>query len=304
MNTLQYSVWEDSLDNKCWICGKQEPMMFTCRFCGKTYCSDHRLPERHACTELDRDNGQYKEYSDNNYHNGQRSSGQTSNTNMDELVKNMMKEAAKTAAKGAASQAARKTRSSIKTSPSMAIIFICIISFFLEAIPGYAAAFQLVPGLMFSRPWTLITHMFLHASFGHLFFNMLVLFFFGRELEKRIGKDLFIYVYFIAGIVAALGYSITSAAGYPIVGASGAIMGVFAALTVLAPEMEVYVYFIPMKIKYALVLFVLLDFMLLNANDMVAHTAHLSGVLVGIYMGYRIKKTIVQRNRNYNSFRR
>jgi len=126
----------------------------------------------------------------------------------------------------------------------------------------------------------------------------------GRELEKRIGKDLFLYVYFIAGIVAALGYSITSTAGYPIVGASGAIMGVFAALTVLAPEMEVYVYFIPMKIKYALVLFVLLDFMLLNANDMVAHTAHLSGVLVGIYMGYRIKKTIVQRSRNYNGFRR
>ncbi|WP_232222064.1 rhomboid family intramembrane serine protease [Methanococcoides burtonii] len=292
------------MDNKCWICGKQEPMMFTCRFCGKSYCSDHRLPERHACTGLDRDTGQYNDHSDNNYRSDHNSSGQVPGTNMDELVKNMMKEAAKTAAKGAASQAARRTRSSIKTSPSMAIIFICIVSFFLKIIPGYVASFQLLPSLMFLKPWTLITHMFLHASFGHLFFNMLVLFFFGRELEKRIGKDLFLYVYFISGIIAALGYSITSANNVPIIGASGAIMGVFAALTILAPNMEVYVYFIPMKIKYALLLFVLLDFMLLNANDMVAHTAHLSGVLVGVIMGYKIKKTIVPRSQNSYGFRR
>ncbi|NPE31279.1 rhomboid family intramembrane serine protease [Methanococcoides sp. SA1] len=292
------------MDNKCWICGKQEPMMFTCRFCGKSFCSDHRLPERHACTGLDGNSGQYSDHSGNNYRSDNNSSGQASGTNMDELVKNMMKEAAKTAAKGAASQAAHRTRSSIKTSPSMAIIFICIISYFLGAIPGYVTTFQLFPDLMLSRPWTLITHMFLHGSFGHLFFNMLVLFFFGRELEKRIGKDLFLYVYFISGIVAALGYSITSANNIPIIGASGAIMGVFATLTILAPEMEVYVYFIPMKIKYALLLFVLLDFMLLNANDMVAHTAHLSGVLVGVFIGYKIKKTIVQRRQNSYGFRR
>jgi membrane associated rhomboid family serine protease len=75
------------------------------------------------------------------------------------------------------------------------------------------------------------------------------------------------------------------------IGASGAIYGVFAALTMLEPDTRVFVYFIPMKLKYALVLFALLDFLMVNSSDMIAHTAHLSGLLVGLYMGWRIKKT-------------
>ncbi|WP_135606826.1 rhomboid family intramembrane serine protease [Methanococcoides sp. NM1] len=287
------------MDNKCWICGKQEPMMFTCRHCGKTFCSDHRLPERHACEDLDRNAGYSSGTSgtSGNY-NRSNTGGQAYGPEMDDVIKNMMKDAARTAAKGAATGAVHRTRSSISTSPSMAIIFICIISFFLELIPGYVDFFQLVPNTIFLKPWTLITHMFLHASFGHIFFNMLVLFFFGRELERRIGKDMFLYVYFISGVVAALGYALTSSVSYhPMVGASGAIMGVFATLAILAPDMQVYVYFIPMKIKYALLLFVLLDFTLIGAPDMIAHTAHLSGVLVGLYMGIRIRNNRKQRRR-------
>ncbi|WP_440952094.1 rhomboid family intramembrane serine protease [Methanococcoides sp. FTZ1] len=285
------------MDNKCWICGKQEPMMFTCRHCGKTFCSDHRLPERHACDGLERGTGFTSGNTGTSGYSRTHTASQSQGKDMDEVIKNMMKDAARNAAKGAATGAVHRTRSSIKTSPSMAIIFICIISFFLELIPGYVELFQLVPSTMFTRPWTLITHMFLHAGFGHLFFNMLVLFFFGRELERRIGKDLFLYVYFISGIIAAFGYALTSSTGYPMIGASGAIMGVFATLTVLAPDMQVYVYFIPMRIKYALLLFALLDFALMGANDMVAHTAHLSGVLVGLYMGYRIKNNRKQYRR-------
>jgi membrane associated rhomboid family serine protease len=74
------------------------------------------------------------------------------------------------------------------------------------------------------------------------------------------------------------------------VGASGAIYGVFAALAVLEPDILVYVYFVPMKLKYALVLFAVFDFLMINSSDMIAHTAHLSGLFVGLYMGFRIKK--------------
>ena len=74
------------------------------------------------------------------------------------------------------------------------------------------------------------------------------------------------------------------------IGASGAIYGVFAALTMLEPDMRVYVYLVPMKLKYALVLFALFDFLMVNSSDMIAHTAHLSGLFVGLYMGLRIKK--------------
>lgn len=119
----------------------------------------------------------------------------------------------------------------------------------------------------------------------------MVLFFFGPELERRAGKNIFLNVFFASGIVAAIGYSLTSSSGYPVIGASGAIMGVFAALAIIAPDIKVYVYFVPMKITYALVLFALLDFALLGANDMVAHTAHLSGLVVGVLMGVRIKRS-------------
>jgi hypothetical protein len=205
------------------------------------------------------------------------------------MLKDMLKTSAKYAAKSAASGIANSTKRSISTSPSMAIIFICIVSFILDLIPGYFAFFQLYPPLILARPWTIVTHIFLHGSFGHLFFNMLVLFFFGRELEKRVGNRIFLNVFFTAGIVAALGYSLTGTA--PMIGASGAIFGVFAALAVLAPDMRVYVYFIPMRIKHALILFALIDFLMIGAPDMIAHTAHLSGILVGLIMGMRIKRT-------------
>lgn len=203
----------------------------------------------------------------------------------------MMKDTAKYAGRTAIRGIGSNIRHSMRSSPSMAIIYLCILSFILQIIPGYFEALMLVPGQILSRPWTLITHMFLHVGFFHLFFNMLVLFFFGPELERRAGKSTFLKVYLVAGIVAALGYSLTSSPDAAVVGASGAIMGLFAAITVIAPEIRVYVYFIPMKIWHALILFVLIDFLYIGSNDMVAHTAHLSGILVGLFMGYRIRQS-------------
>jgi membrane associated rhomboid family serine protease len=190
----------------------------------------------------------------------------------------------------------------------MAIIYICLVSFFVGNIflgATYFNLFKLTPAFMLTQPWTIVTHMFLHVDLGHLFFNMLVLFFFGRELENRIGNSKFWVVYFVSGIVAAIGYSLTVSNPYSaVVGASGAILGVFATLTVLVPNMRIYVYFIPMKIKYALLLFALLDFALMGSSDMVAHTAHLSGMLVGLFMGFRIKGNMQKYNSAYNSYDR
>ena len=115
-------------------------------------------------------------------------------------------------------------------------------------------------------------------------------------LEKIIGKKQFFGIFFASGILSAVGYSLLSYPIFnispgPMIGASGAIYGVFAALTMLEPDLKVYVYFVPMKLKYALLLFALLDFLMVNSSDMIAHTAHLSGILVGLYMGSRIKST-------------
>jgi membrane associated rhomboid family serine protease len=189
-------------------------------------------------------------------------------------------------------------KNSILASPSIVIIVLCSLSLFLEMVPGigsfYIRAFQFDPDSLVTRPWTLVTYIFLHSSFLHLFVNMLALYFFGTALEERVGNRQLLEIFFTAGILSAIGYTFLSQPIFNIfpgsmVGASGAVYGVFAALTVLEPDIRVFIYFIPMKLKYALVLFALLDFLMVNSSDMIAHTAHLSGLLVGLYMGLRIK---------------
>lgn len=199
-----------------------------------------------------------------------------------------------------------RIKSSVSTSPSMAIIFLCVISFLLEVAllsmaPGlgalYMSTFQFDPGSFMTRPWTLVTYIFLHTGLGHLFFNMLVLYFFGTALERRAGNKQLLGIFFTAGILSALGYAFLSWPIFniypgPMIGASGAIYGVFAALTVLEPNLRVYVYFVPMRLKHALLLFAVFDFLMASSTnlDMIAHTAHLSGLFVGLYMGFRMKK--------------
>ena len=197
-----------------------------------------------------------------------------------------------------------KIKRSISGSPSMALIAICVLSYLFEIFlfltapllgDLYVQTFQFNPAYLLSRPWTSVTYIFLHNDFSHLLFNMLVLFFFGPALERRAGKKQMVGIFFTAGVLSAIGHAFMSipllgSSPLPIIGASGAIYGVFAALAVLEPELRVYVYFIPMRIKHALVLFALVDFLMIHSTDMVAHVAHLSGLFVGLYMGYRIKK--------------
>ncbi len=103
-----------------------------------------------------------------------------------------------------------------------------------------------------------MTSIFLHASIMHMFFNMLALFFFGPTLERRIGSTNFLMLYFGSGILAGLA-QIFMFPLYPVIGASGAIFGVLGALTILMPDMTVYLYFVPLKMKYVTILFAILD---------------------------------------------
>jgi membrane associated rhomboid family serine protease len=187
----------------------------------------------------------------------------------------------------------------ITSNYSLTILILCLISFVIQNIIGkniYFSYFALVPSDILSRPWILITHMFLHADGLHILFNMMFLFFFGPELERRVGGKRFLLIYFISGLVAALGYSfwtlfILRTYGSA-VGASGALFGIFACLAILAPDIVVFVYFIPMKITYALIFFALFDLLFIGSSfDLVARSAHLSGVLAGLVIGKYLKNT-------------
>jgi membrane associated rhomboid family serine protease len=146
------------------------------------------------------------------------------------------------------------------------------------------------------EPWTIITYMFVHANFLHVFINMLMLFFFGPPLEERWGGKEFIKYYMICGVGAALFNLVTLALGsdLPIVGASGAIFGVMLAYALNWPDSLIWIYAIfPIKAKYLVLILGAISFFsaFSGSSDGIAHFAHLGGLIVGfVYLkqGWRV----------------
>jgi membrane associated rhomboid family serine protease len=98
-----------------------------------------------------------------------------------------------------------------------------------------------VPRFVFTRPWTIVTYMFLHGGLGHLFFNMLAMFFFGSRVEMRIGARHFLQLYFIAGVSGAL-LSMVMAPMASIIGASAGVFGVMLAFATYWPRERIYIW--------------------------------------------------------------
>jgi membrane associated rhomboid family serine protease len=134
--------------------------------------------------------------------------------------------------------------------------------------------------------WQLITYQFLHGGFSHILFNMLGLWMFGIEIEHIWGSRKFLYFYLLCGVVAGLfNLFLTPLLGElpaPTVGASGAIYGVLIAFALFFPNRYIFLYFfIPVKAKYLIGFFVILEFFMVNSGGNVAHLAHLGGALAG-----------------------
>lgn len=136
------------------------------------------------------------------------------------------------------------------------------------------------PAVLF-RPWTLVTYMFLHAGLGHLFFNMIGLFFFGPRLENRLGPRGFLWLYFLAGLGGAV-FSLVFQRDAFVVGASGAVYGVLLGFALYWPRERIYIWgILPIE---AWLLASLLVFGSLysginpSAGSRTAHFAHLGGL--------------------------
>lgn len=137
--------------------------------------------------------------------------------------------------------------------------------------------------------WQPVTYMFLHGSFGHLFFNMFALWMFGAEIENYWGTRHFTTYYFICGIGAAL-INILATLGdpYPTIGASGAIFGVLLAFGMMFPDRYIFLYFlVPVKTKYFVAGYAFIEFISglgnqsMGSGSNIAHFAHLGGMLFG-----------------------
>ena len=173
------------------------------------------------------------------------------------------------------------------------------------------------------RPHQIITHLFMHGSFTHLFFNMFALWMFGKILENIWGQKKFLIFYMITGIGAAaihlifcqyqiinisnqipdlvniaiegkynpsipLSKKLTQLIITPTVGASGAVFGLLLAFGMLFPNALLYLYFaIPIKAKYFVIGYGLIELyagISNNPADNVAHFAHLGGMIFGYFL--------------------
>lgn len=137
-----------------------------------------------------------------------------------------------------------------------------------------------------SHPWTIVTNLFVHANFGHIFANMLTLYFYGSYLVNLVGEKRFMAVYFLGGLAGNIAYLMLSPPFNIAVGASGAVFAVGGALTVLRPKLPVFIFPIPTPLPLWVV--VIGGFLVMTSPG-IAWEAHLGGLLFGLAAGWFFK---------------
>jgi len=168
------------------------------------------------------------------------------------------------------------------------LVIINIAVFLLQQIAGRALTFYfgLIPQAFWhGYLWQVFTYQFLHGNFMHIFFNMFVLWMFGRTLEMMWGPRKFLIYYLICGVGAGLlNAAVMPNSPIPTVGASGAVYGLLLAFGLLFPNQMIFLYFLfPIKARYFVIIIAAIEFFSgLNPNSPVAHFAHLGGMIFGL----------------------
>jgi membrane associated rhomboid family serine protease len=161
-----------------------------------------------------------------------------------------------------------------------------------DVVRWVLAQLVLIPAaVMHGKVWQLISYSLLHVSLGHIFFNMLTLWFIGAYLERDWGPRLFIECYTFCVVGAAL---VTIAVSYtrilgmdprtPTAGASGGIFGLLMAFGVLYADQEMYLFPLPFRIKakYLVGIWVIVAIIaVFEPTGEVAVFAHLGGLFFG-----------------------
>lgn len=150
-----------------------------------------------------------------------------------------------------------------------------------------------------TRPWTLLTYMFMHDLSGilHILFNMLIMYWFGRLFVEYLGSDKLIAVYLLGGIAGGIAYLLayntipffveqSQAYRIGMVGASASVNAIVVATATLLPNYTFFLLFIgPVRIKYIAAIIVFLSFLGTVGDNAGGNIAHLGGALMGfIYM--------------------
>jgi membrane associated rhomboid family serine protease len=141
----------------------------------------------------------------------------------------------------------------------IANIVVYLIDFLTSGLTPLQRYFALIPAtpMLTIQLWRLITYQFLHGSFGHIFFNMIGLLFFGPPIERIWGSRKFIIFYLTCGVAGGAFYILLVIIGYmtplPMIGASGAVLGILTACAILFPQARVFLFPLPFSIPIRVV---------------------------------------------------
>jgi len=144
----------------------------------------------------------------------------------------------------------------------------------------------MIPSLIIQKfyIWQFVTYMFTHGGFSHILFNMLGLFFFGMQVERRIGSYEFLLFYLLTGVLAGILsfviYYLTGSYNVILLGASGSIFAILFAFAVYFPNAQIYIMGIfPIRAPLLVIGYTVLELFsqVTSARTGVAHLTHLAG---------------------------
>ena len=302
---------------ECSKCGKQE-MTFTCRYCGEKFCSEHRLPENHDCQSMDEVKTQSGEGNDRWFkkkdvkketvHGSPKKPHKPSIINdvFDTLTNSV------TLSIILITSLAFLVQNLVPNIGELMVLSPAITDAAVTATNN-AVGQEVLTSTLLDKPWSILTVMLVHGGTLHIFANMVTFYFFGSVLERKISRKEMLKFYIGSGLVASIAIIAFSNILFqlygpvtgnvltlrPAVGASGAVVAVFGAVAMLYPKAEVLLYFIiPMKIRTALYLFAGVESMnmifklagiTLPIIGNFASSAHLAGLLVGVWYGRKLR---------------
>lgn len=163
------------------------------------------------------------------------------------------------------------------------------------------------------KPWSLLTYGFLHGSFSHIFWNMIIFYYFGNIIQDIFGEkfllNLFISGIIVGGLTYFISYNLFPAfkgVNSVMIGASAGVMSVLFFLTAYNPKYPIRLIFFDVKILYIAIFLIFYDITQIPLNNSGGHIAHIGGAVWGYYsfLNYNKENNIIKSFLSFFNFKK